>query len=86
MGAIGLQEGGQFWVNRPTPLIVGEKGREFVSVTPESKMDRNQPVTNNYYTSIMNIDATDADSFERRYGGSITKVIHKNKKSGMMRD
>ena len=43
VGAIGkvltLQEGGQFWVNRPTPLLVGEGGQsEFVSVTPKSKM------------------------------------------------
>jgi hypothetical protein len=36
--AIGLQTGGSFWANRPTPIMVGEREPEFVNVTPRSKM------------------------------------------------
>ena len=35
----GMAEGGQFWTNGPTPLLVGEGGEsEFVSVIPKSDM------------------------------------------------
>jgi len=37
-------------------------------------------------TVIMYIEATDVDSFERRYGGAVTKIIHRNKKSAMARN
>jgi hypothetical protein len=54
---LGLQEGGAFWVNRPTPLLVGEGGRkEFVSVTPEGKMGGG----NIYIYHTNNVDARGA--------------------------
>jgi hypothetical protein len=65
--AVGLQEGGQFWVNRPTPLLVGEGGqREFVSVTPEDKMGKGGGDT---YISINNYNqVNDPNTFVRLYG------------------
>ncbi|MFB3887623.1 MAG: hypothetical protein ACE144_20585, partial [Thermodesulfobacteriota bacterium] len=50
----GFQHGGDFWVNRPTPIMVGEGGRrERVTITPEGQAGAGQ-VTNNYYYYIMN--------------------------------
>jgi len=38
-GMLGFQEGGSFWVNRPTPIMVGEGGeKELVNITPESQL------------------------------------------------
>lgn len=42
-----MQHGGDFWVNRPTPILVGEGGqREHVSITPENKMKETRTAIN----------------------------------------
>jgi hypothetical protein len=77
LGALKLQEGGQFWVNRPTPLLVGEGGgREFVSVTPENKMGQGGQTiiynTNNYL--VQTVDQEGVDKLLRRSGATILKI------------
>ena len=77
-----FQGGG--YVDRPTLGLIGEGGeREWI--VPESKMDRRPEGGGDTTIINMFIEATDVDSFERKYGGSITKIIHRNKKSAGMR-
>ena len=67
-----LQEGGQFWVNRPTPLLVGEGGqREFVSVTPESRMGKGGGDT--YIIQNYN-QVNDPNTFVKLYGPVVKKL------------
>lgn len=86
-GIVKLQEGGSFWVNRPTPLLVGEGGgREFVTVTPENKMGsaQGQPITIYNYNNYVNISTLDPQNFEEyvsRNPGSIIKVIDEDSKT-----
>ena len=49
-----MASGGSFWTNGPTPLLVGEAGREFVSVTPQGKMGAGGPLigTLNVYAGL----------------------------------
>lgn len=63
-----FQGGG--YANRPTLGLIGEGG-EGEYIIPESKMGGQTIIVNNYNTKI---EATDVDSFERRYGNSILKV------------
>ena len=84
LAPIEAQEGGTFWARGPTPFIAGEIEPELVSVTPKSEMVAGMGGRGN--TIIMYIEATDVNSFEKKYGGSVTKIIHMNKKSGMMRE
>jgi len=80
---VGLQEGGIF--NRPTPAVVGEAGPEAVIPLKGGKIPIEGGAGGGNTTVIMYIEATDVDSFERKYGGSVTKIIHRNKKSAMAR-
>jgi hypothetical protein len=72
-GWLGLQEGGQFWVNRPTPLLVGEGGqREFVSVTPESRMGKGGG-GDTYIIQNYN-QVNDPNTFVKLYGPVVKKL------------
>jgi uncharacterized protein YukE len=90
--AVGLQEGGQFWVNRPTPLLVGEGGqREFVSVTPESKMGGAAKGTiinhNETFYLVQAVDQESVSNLLRRSGATIIKIAGDDIRSfGMLRN
>jgi hypothetical protein len=84
---LGLQEGGQFWANRPTPLVVGEGGqREFVTVTPESKMGRTGGTTvihyHNHNYSLYCQDLQTARDFLRRNRSSFLEIIQEDADEG----
>jgi hypothetical protein len=99
LSLIGLKEGGQLpgkfipikafqgggYVDGPTLGLIGEGG-EKEWIIPESKMGRRPEDRGGDTTIIMYVEATDVDSFERKYGSSVTKIIHRNKKSGGMRN
>jgi len=78
---IGLQEGGI--INRPTPAIVGESGPEAVIPLKGGKIPieggRGDTYVNNTF-----IQATDVDSFARRYGGVIESIYLKGKRFNKM--
>jgi hypothetical protein len=74
-GLLGMAEGGEFWVNRPTPILVGEGGqREFVSVTPESKMGKGQGEGDGITQIINYVTVTDPNTFVRTYGPVVKKL------------
>ncbi len=80
------QHGFEGMVDRPTAFLAGERGREYVNITPESKMGKGggQTVVNYYNsstnTNINRVDAVDAYSFEQHFGPSVLKVLQKNKR------
>lgn len=98
VGAIGkvlsLQEGGQFWVNRPTPLLVGEGGqREFVSVTPENKMGGasngqagGRPIIQNFYL-VQAVDDTSVRQLFQKNSATFVKIAANDIRSmGILRN
>ncbi len=73
----GYQSGG--YIDRPQ-LAMLHRGEY---VIPESKMGKGngQPIIyNDYSTKINRVDTNDADSFEQKFGPSVLKVVHKNKR------
>jgi hypothetical protein len=74
-----MQKGGSFWANRPTLIGVGEGGqREFVTVTPESKMaTESKGDTHNYY-----IDARGA---QRGVSAEIMRAIRESENRAVKR-
>lgn len=85
--AVGLAEGGAGWVDSPSLFLAGEKGREFVSVTPEDKMPTGgsgSGGTTNVFIYAM--DAQSIDDALRKGSGTIIKLVHENmKEAGSMR-
>jgi hypothetical protein len=74
---VGLQEGGQFWINRPTMLypgiLAGEGGRrELVTVTPESKTG--QAKGGDTYVIQNYNQVNDPNTFVRLYGPVVKKL------------
>jgi hypothetical protein len=84
---LGMQHGGSFWANRPTPLLVGEGGqREFVSVTPENKMGNGREKSNITAFYIYANDPISFREFVRRNPQSIIELINEDARSaGTMR-
>lgn len=74
------QHGGLF--NQPTMGVIGESGPEAVIPLKDGKIPIEGGGGN--ITNFIYIEATDVNSFERRYGSSITNIIRLNKKVGMM--
>jgi hypothetical protein len=75
------QEGGIF--TKPTAVLAGEVPEAFVplkngKIPVEGSGGGNTII-------YMQVEATDVNSFERRYGGSITKIIKQGQKTGDVR-
>jgi hypothetical protein len=66
------------YVKRPTLGMIGEGG-EGEYIIPESKMRGGETIVN--YT-VMNIEATDVDSFERKYGPAVTRINRSSARRG----
>ena len=78
-----MQHGGSFWASKPTPILVGERGREFVSVTPESKMQermKGEGTVGN--TLVYFINPIGFDERLMRSMGSIINGIRQNARQG----
>lgn len=73
----GFAGGGSFLTSGPTRFLAGEGGEpEQVNITPLSRMGKNGGGTTiNIETYINQIEATDVNSFEKKYEGSIKKVV-----------
>jgi hypothetical protein len=74
-----LQHGADFWADKPTIIGVGERGRERVTVTPESKMSRGEEgktIINAFY--IYALDAQSFREFVRKNPEAIIEVVNRD--------
>ncbi len=70
-------EGGSFLTNGLTHLLVGERGRERVDVTPLDKMNKGGGGSPSIIigTYVDKVEATDTNSFEKKYGDSVKNIM-----------
>ncbi len=80
------------WTTGPTPILAGESGREFVNITPESKMGKGttggQPIiyNDNRVNTTNYIDLIDAQGIENRVVGPVIRGMGKPKYHAAMKN
>ncbi len=68
----GFAGGGSFLTTGPTRFLAGEAGPEQVSITPKGKGGGGGIYIETY---INQIEATDVNSFEKKYEGTVKKIV-----------